>query len=76
MRTTLEYYSAVKKSEVRPFAEKRKEVGTMTLLGISQAQKGSHDFYHACNLKTRRRHGNRRGTVGEGGGTGEGNGVV
>ena len=44
---TKEYYSAIKKNEIMPFAAKWKELGTLILSEVSKKDKGK---YHMISL--------------------------
>jgi hypothetical protein len=42
---TMEYYSAIKKNEIIPFAEKWMELGTIMLSQINQTEKDKHHAF-------------------------------
>ena len=44
---TMEYYSAIKKNEIMPFAATWMELETLILSGVSQKEKGK---YHMISL--------------------------
>jgi len=44
---TMEYYSAIKKNKIMPFAAARMELETLTLSEVSQKEK---DKYHMISL--------------------------
>ena len=64
---TMEYYSAMKKNELLPFATTWMELEGIMLSGISQSEKGDyHDFTHVWNLRNNtdehRRKGEKEGS--------------
>ena len=43
---TMEYYSAIKKNEILPFATRWNELECIILIEISQSEKDGYDFTH------------------------------
>ena len=48
---SMEYYSAIKKNEVMPFATTWMDLGIIILSAVSQTEKDVHDITHLWNLK-------------------------
>jgi hypothetical protein len=68
---TMEYYSAIKKNEIMPFAGKWKELEIIMLRKVSQTQKDKYCMVSLiCTIKIslqkNKGHDHKRGIIGEG----------